>query len=200
MSSHPTCRLSEILLEAPITGIRQGKSDSREGTLFIATACVSGGAPILNEPPQEYTSKAPRGRLVQLGDLLLISRAVDRVRPIGCAKVAFEAPATFSDSLIRLRINQDLADPDYVRLFLTSRQGRLATEAVATGTVITNLPKKAVENLKLPLPELSAQRRLADTMAGIESMLVQLTKLSTSIERLHDVAREGLISEVLVTR
>lgn len=47
-------------------------------------------------------------------------------RTVPCAVVKFDRPAAFAESLIRLRVNLARALPDYLRLYLTSRQGSAA--------------------------------------------------------------------------
>ena len=132
------------------------------------------------------------------GDLLLVSRGVDLSKQVGCARIEFETPATYATSLVGLAGNPDRILADYLRFFLTSRQGLMSLRAVATGTVITNLPKAALLKVKVPVPDLATQRRIVEAMEELESAMAATDRMSELIREQHDVLREGLIGGALV--
>ncbi len=197
ISRWPIQNLGTLLLDAPSIGVQQTLKGPGDPLPFISTGLVSGGRPSLERAPTEVTKIASRDRFVKKGDLLLVSRGVDRSKPVGCAKIAFEERATFSKSLVRLRVNPDWILAEYLRLFLTSRQGHMSLSALATGSVITNLPKRALLRVPVPLPDLACQHRIAEAMLEVERALDAVTELSESIGQQHDVLREGLIAGVL---
>ena len=48
---------------------------------------------------------------------------------------------------MRLRVDPSRLDPDYLRLFLTSREGHVALAAITTGTTISNVRPEALSGL-----------------------------------------------------
>lgn len=183
--------LGALLAADPVTGVREERNGG-QATPFVPTGAVSGGSAWLDRPPAETTAD-PRGRTVQSNDLLLVARGVDLTRSIRCSKIAFEAPATFSESLVRLRVNPQLVDADYLRLFLTSRLGRRSLASVATGAVIPNLPQKTLVRAQIRVPDLNTQRAIAARLLPIERSMMETTRLLQTLEGLHDVLRESLL-------
>jgi hypothetical protein len=174
------------------TGIRR-EGEEGQGLPFVATGAVSAGLPWLDRAPTETTTVDPRGRVVREGDLLLVARGIDTKRPIRCAKVVFDSSAAFAESLVRLRPNTAFVDPDYLRLFLTSRLGQQALSSVATGTVITNLPQRSLLQAQIRLPSLPDQRSIAADVAPLERVIVESSRLLKSSEAFHEALQEALL-------
>lgn len=193
MTNWSVVSLEEILSAPPVTGVR-GELVEEGGLPFVSTGLVSGGAPWLDRAPEEVTSVDPKRRTVRRDDLLLVARGIDPEKPVRCTKIAFDAEATFSESLLRLRPDPYRVDPDYLRLFFTSRVGRRALTSVATGTVITNLPQKAVGRTQVRLPPLVEQCAIVAAMAPLERGTVETARLLSTLEDLHDALREALLS------
>ena len=139
-----------------------------------------------------------KGRFVQEGDLLLVARGVERHGSVPCATVRFDTPAAFSEWLIRLRIDQSRAAPDYLRLYLTSRRGGAALAAAATGSVISNLQRDALGEVEVYLPDLETQKRVVETMTAIESHMADFEDTLEVLSNLRDTVREGFAAGILV--
>lgn len=192
----PTARLGSILDGEPVTGMRRVDDGEGVGLPYVSIGAVSSGEPRLLVPPQDRTFGEAKGRLVKDGDLLLVSRGSDRQKP-ACSTVRFQVAAAFAESLVRLRIDPEFALSDYVRLYLTSRQGRSALAAAASGTTITNLNKRALMDVEIPLPSLDEQQAIVESALPVEQALQAGNQALDLIRDLHDSVREGLVGGLI---
>jgi hypothetical protein len=195
-SSFHSLRLGEILAMDPQGGTRQQPTGAAAGIPYISTATVSQGASELTEVPTELTFSDPKGRLTALGDLLLVGRGVERKESVGCGVVRFEAPAAYSESLIRLRVDPEKAEPAYVRLFLTSRQGGAALAAAATGSIISNLRREALRDVEIWLPEIETQKATVTHLHRAERAALATSELATMARAITDTLREGFAAGI----
>ena len=192
------CRLGELLLVEPQSGIRQHDQDRGKATPYVTTGTVSQGTRVLRDVPSNQTFGDVKGRVVEEGDLLLVSRGVERVESVPCVTVRFQAQAAYSESLIRLRVDSSRADPDYLRMYLTSRQGSAALAAAATGSVISNLRREALQEVEISLPELETQKQVATIITGIERQIDEFQATFELLQELYDTAREGFAAGILM--
>lgn len=187
-------RLGDLLVAPPTPGLRQKDDEPGDSIPFVPTSAVSGQAAVLHSPPRETTTVDPGDRVVQRDDLLLVRRGVERNELVPCAIVKFDESATFSSSLIRLRVDAHRVSPDYLRLYLTSRQGSAALAAAATGSVISNLRREALEEIQLYLPDLTAQKQVVAHMERLGEQIQGLDEAVETLRGLFDTMREGLLS------
>lgn len=191
----PSVRLGDLLIAEPRTGVRQD-SGKQEGPQlpFVSTRLVSGGPGYLESIPVEVTETNVRDRLVSEGDLLLVSRGLDPGGAARCATVRFQGEASYAESLMRLRFDRLRVEPDFIRLFLTSRSGRALLAAITTGSVIANLRASALVEIRVPLPPLEEQRRIAAAVADVERGVAALARTQQDTDALLDTLREGIAS------
>lgn len=194
-------RLGDVLIAEPRAGVRQDSGkEGGESLPFVTTRLVSAGAGYLESVPEETTQADVRDRIATRGDILLVSRGIDHAGAIRCATVRFDADVAYSESLMRLRVDRSRADPDFIRMFLTSRRGRAVLAAVSTGTVIANLRAAALVEVKVPLPPLEEQRRVVSAVAGLERAVAGLSRAHADADALFDSVREGIASGMYVVR
>jgi type I restriction-modification system DNA methylase subunit len=195
----PMARLGDLLVTAPRTGVRQDAE--RQGAVtvpFIATRLVSAGPGHLDVIPEETSRRVAKDRLATRGDLLLVSRGIEPNGQIRCAVVRFDSEVAYAESLMRLRPDQTRVDPDFLRLYLSSRHGRAPLAAVTTGTVIPNLRPDALVEIKVPLPPLAEQRRIAAVLTDVEGGVEGLTRALGNATAVLDTIREGVAGGMFV--
>jgi len=190
-------RLGELLVAEPQSGIRQRDDGQDEATPYVKTGAVSQGPSVLIGAPTDVTHGDVKDRIVQWDDLLLVTRGVERHSSVPCAIVKFDSPAAFAQSLTRLRVDQGLVDPDYLRLYLASRRGSAALAAAATGSVISNLRREALQEVEVYLPDLEAQKKIVEAMTSIETQITEFGETLDVLRDLYDTAREGLAAGIL---
>lgn len=197
MNSEAFVRLGDIVEGPPRRGTRQSEDGDGDIIPFIDTRLVSEGPGKLANAPQERSVSNGRVRNTRMGDLLLVSRGLTEDRPVGCAVVAFTEPAAFSASLTRVRLDPSRANPDYVRLYLTSSQGREALVAASTGAVVNNLRPSSLAEVEIKLPSLSEQEAIVEIVTGLEGEMAKVEAARVTLEAVHETLREGLITGVL---
>jgi restriction endonuclease S subunit len=133
-----------------------------------------------------------------MDDLLLVARGVERHESVPCAVVKFDRPAAFAESLIRLRVDQARVLPDFLRLYLTSRRGSAALAAAATGSVISNLRRDALQEVEIYLPHVDAQKKIVEIMSSVETPLGDVSATLKTFQDLYDTTREGFAAGILV--
>jgi len=190
----PQVELGALLTIPPRAGMRQDSSNEGPEIPWIPTRAVSGETTRLRTTPTEVTTGDTRGRLVQRGDLLLVSRGLESIAPghLGCVVVEFDGESAFAESLLQLRCDAGIADPDFVRLFLTSRQGHAMLTAMTTGTTIGNLKISALVKARIPLPPLPQQRAMAKAARDMEGAVESLAELLVDSRNLLEAAREAV--------
>ena len=100
---------------------------------------------------------------------------------------------------MRLRVDPSRLDPDYLRLFLTSREGHVVLAAITTGTTISNVRPEALSDLEVPLPDLEIQHQIVAAAEAAERTVAELDAFSRRMRELSDTFHEGLISGVFRT-
>ena len=196
--SSPIVRLGRLLASQPRAGSRKADGDEGIRRPYVSPAFMRQSGREIRETPDEITTGRVGSRLTRAGDLLLTSRGIDESQAPACAVVRLETSLAYSASLTRLRPS-GMVDPDYLRLYLTSREAHRALMAATTGMTITNLRPQALENLEVPLPDLVTQRRIVATAAMAEDMVSELKTLADRVRDLSETLHEGLIGGVFHT-
>jgi hypothetical protein len=196
----PAVRLEDLLATEPVNGSRLEEDGDGQGTLMVLTEEVGQGVTRIMDPPPTVTYGKLRGRVTEAGDLLLVTRGITEDRPSRCAHVLVDQPLAFSESLTRLRPLTEVVDPDYLRLALTSRQGRDALAAHSTGAVIRSIRPSRLKEVEVRLPPLAIQRQLAQSVCETERLLSELSEqLRVGVEA-AETLREALAAGMLLPR
>lgn len=124
--------------------------------------------------------------LSQKGDLI-ISRCAS---PIKVSVNTRDERIAVSRNMYSITLDTSRANPLYVSAFLNSNLGSNILEMNATGITIKQLNRKAIENIKIPLPSLEEQERLLDKTEQLKAELKALKEkaqaLSNSIANAFD--------------
>lgn len=80
-----------------------------------------------------------------------------------------------SSSVHIIRLNTPNIEPDYISHYLNSSKAQSELAKEVKGSYIGVLPRKALENLEIPLPSLEKQKILID----LHTNLIAQTKIST---------------------
>ena len=193
--SWPTVRLGQLLSSRPRTGSRKDEEGEGIRHPYVTPGFLRASGGAIRDIPEEGTSGRVESRLTQPGDLLLTSRGIDESQAPACAVVRVETPLAYSASLTRLQPSE-MGDPDYLRLYLTSREAHWALVSATSGTTISNIRPQALENLEIPLPDLRTQQRIVSAATMAEDMVSELEALAGRVRDLSETLHEGLISGV----
>jgi len=109
--------------------------------------------------PRVYCS-APK-RIAEPDDILITVRA-----PVGPTNINCERSA-IGRGLSAIRVGENL-NRDYLLYFLRFYEPQLAKEG--TGSTFTAISRKNLENIKIPLPPLAEQKRIAAQLAKADRL------------------------------
>ena len=128
---------------------------------------------------------------VHKNDVLLSSRGVFRA-----GVIREEVKNTIAaSSIFIIRITVDNVIPEYLAIYLNSEAGQSSIQKILTGSTIQTILRRALENLKIPIPALSTQKEIVEISENWkkrEKLLEQKVNLNKNIT-------EGTIKYLLTT-
>lgn len=147
---------------------RQAVGDSSTGkTVVLQTKDLESNAFITESNTFAKTSlEIPRSKsFLQPDDVLLSSRGSGTHKSTVFKVANNNVIASASLFIIRIRDNAVL--PEYLSLYLNSREGQEALSQITTGAYIQNIPKKNLEQIPIPIPTIPQQRNLVALQQNI---------------------------------
>lgn len=98
------------------------------------------------------------------GDILINRTNGSRELVGKCEVFREDGDWVFASYLIRLRVDPDMAHPEYVAAFLNSAAGRAQVLRASRQILMSNINSTEIKDLQIPLPPLERQRQLAARM------------------------------------
>ncbi len=123
---------------------------------------------------------------------ILISRMPD---PIGRACTAPELPYPYivAVDITMLEVSENLADKEFIMWFLNSDLNFWQIQQFASGATRNRVSRKNLEKIKIPLPPLEEQRKIAEILGTIDKAIQKTNEIIARTERL----KKGLMQELL---
>jgi type I restriction enzyme, S subunit len=106
--------------------------------------------------------------LLEPGDIVIARSG--NTAGISYVYMGSEKPWAFASYLIRFRINQDIADPEYVGYYLLSPQFWRYLDSTKRVAAQPNVNSKELARLPIPLPPLSEQRRIVSILREVDEL------------------------------
>lgn len=110
-------------------------------------------------------SGIPKTREVKAGDLILSNSM-----SFGRAFITL-IDGYIHDGWLRLRCDESRLDKEYLYYFLTSNLAQNQFKAIATGSVVNNLKSDTVKAIKIDLPTLVEQKRIAEVLSMFDDKI-----------------------------
>jgi type I restriction enzyme S subunit len=121
---------------------------------------------------------------LKAGDLLFGRRSLVEAGAGKCALVKETGePITFESSIIRVRLDQNFADPLFYFYWLKSPLGRGRIRSIVSGTNVKGIRGSDLVNIKVPHPEPDTQRRIATTLSAYDDLIENNRKRIKLLER-----------------
>lgn len=131
---------------------------------------------------------------VQQGDILLTSRgAVRGGFKATLVNHSFDTPIIASSSLYILRLVSDNLLPEYLTIYFHSKPGQRALQNMATGATVRSVPLSKLQEMDIPVPELSKQQMVIDVY---ENMKQQKALLQRKIQIREEIV-EGVMNTLI---
>ena len=127
---------------------------------------------------RELPRKTPT---LEEGDLILMRTGA--TSKIAIYENTFDKPVVLSANLFVCRLRKDLVDPWYLRAFLESEGGRALIASIAIGAVIKSISLKNLEEMLVPLPDMTRQREIGLAFKARFDRLRNLKKEISTVGR-----------------
>lgn len=123
--------------------------------------------------------------LVRQGDLLFARRSLTAEGAGKCA-IVIEVPSetTWESSIIRARLNEDLADPLYYYYFFRSPLGRSAIEGITEQVAAAGIRSSDLRNLAVPKPSLVKQQSIAALLGALDDKIAVNERIAATTRQL----------------
>ena len=91
-----------------------------------------------------------------------------------------------------IEINEEKANPYYLKAFFESEQGIAALKSIVVGSTIPNIGVESLKALKIPIPSLEEQNKIAERyQATQDEIKVLKLRLAKAVDRLYHIFDEG---------
>lgn len=118
------------------------------------------------------------------GDITLPHRGA-----IGRAALVTDDDLVMSTSLMRVRVDKEVADPRFVAAFLASEAGQreILQFASTVGTPGIGQPLTSLKQVRVPLPSLDEQRRIADVLGALDDLIEMNRQFAQHVRELSSL-------------
>ena len=101
------------------------------------------------------------------------------------------------DLLIRIRMNLELADSNFVARYFHSSEARNYIESKVTGTSPTmkKISQPKLEAMPVPVPSLTDQRRLVAYLDGLQAKVDELRRLQAATQKELDALMPSILAK-----
>jgi type I restriction enzyme S subunit len=128
------------------------------------------------------------------GDLLFGRRSVVHSGAGKCSIVLNPPEALiFESSIIRVRLNRDIADPLFYYYFFASSIGRLLMSVIISGTNVKGIRGSELRDLEIPHPSLPEQTAIAEVLSNMDAEIAALERRREKTRAL----KQGMMQELL---
>ena len=203
MSDWHSTTLQEIIstIESgsrPKGGVRIG--DNSEGVPSYGGENISMNGGMLYDSvrmvPTNFATEMRRGVLSDK-DVLINKDGANTGKSAIYRKPAGEEFATINEHLFLLRCNKGIADQEFLYHFLNSELGKSQIARVITGSAQPGLNSTFPEFVRIDLPPLPEQKKIAEILSGIDHSLAKLSNKLNALTRLRiQLIRQFLTHEV----
>ena len=185
-------RLGEIC-DKPQYGYTQSASQDPIGPKFLRITDITSGVIDWDSVPYCHADRhvLEKYRLTK-GDLLFA-----RSGSVGSTILIRESPpydAIFASYLIRVRINQYIALPEFIEIFTKSPFGQ--AQLIPQGAAQKNINAKRIQQLLIPLPPLEEQRRIVARIEELMSRVREARRLQEETLKDADRLWQSVLAEV----
>ncbi len=166
----------EELLERPLSNGRSVRSMIGGFPVLRLTALTADGIDLSQRKDGAWTAQEALPFLIERGDFL-ISRGNGTLKLVGRGGLVLQQPdpVAYPDTLIRVRVDEDLIHPEYLALMWNSPIVRTQLESMARTTAgIYKINQQHLRRVRLPIPTLDNQRRVSDDLLALRDSSTNL--------------------------
>lgn len=180
---HLTGRLGDVLLEEPRNGWSARCTSDETGVPVLSLGAVTGFEYRASEFKRTTEPTSPDANYwLKEGDLLITRSNTPEL--VGHAAIydGSPTPCIYPDLMMRLLVNEAIADKRFVHRWLMSRVVRdyVQTKAKGTSPTMKKISQGTVMSIPFPTAlDVSEQRRIVDYLENLQSRIVTLKKFQS---------------------
>ena len=123
---------------------------------------------------------------VKHNDVILLSRGSGAGTFRACIYKGNNSDTLASSSVHIIRINQNYVLPEYLVLYLTSKQGQQELDQIASGTHFQIISRFHLAELQIPIPPIDKQQKLVDLYLNMKKQEAIATRKHQIYDNLLD--------------
>lgn len=192
-STYPITRLEEIaspddgaIAIGPFGSAMKASLYTSSGVAVIRGNNIGKGRQLVGEYVYVSPDTAARLKrsLLKRGDIFLPHRGA--IGEVGIVHHDAPSECLMSTSLMRLRVDKTRTVPEYVFWALKSAQGRheILTYASTVGTPGIGQPLTSLRAMRIPLPPLPEQRRIASLLGALDDRIELNRRMNATLEEM----------------
>jgi len=129
------------------------------------------------------------------GDLLFARRSLN-LEGAGLSVLVprLSEPLTFESSVVRVRLNRDIVDPEFALRFLRSSIAWLDRRRFIRHVAVSGVSGEDIGRFRLPCPPIAQQVRFLEEARAVDALIATEHSLSAKL----DMLRQGLAADLLL--
>lgn len=190
------------ILSEPLTNGRSVPTDGDGFPVLRLTALRDGRLDLSERKGGRWTYAEAAPFLVQKDDFF-ISRGNGSLSLVGRGALVEDEPdpVAFPDTMVRIRVDRKMMSPQFLRLVWGSRMVRAQIEKSARTTAgIYKINQRMIQDIRIPVPELSVQARVVsevrEAMEGLDRLRAKIQQTLIRGEGM----RRSLLAEAFAGR
>lgn len=191
--------LGELLLESPRNGLTKPKAIRGKGTKMVGMGELFAYPHIKAEEMERVpvTKTEMKNYCLQNYDLLFARQSLVLEGAGKCSIIEeISEPTVFESHLIRVRIDEQMADPHFVFYWFNSSTGRQVLLSLISRVAAAGVRSSELVKIKMPLPPIDEQHAIADALSDMDALIDSLEKLIAKKQAI----KQGAMQELLTGR
>ena len=178
-------KIEDILLIPSRNGLTKPSAIRGKGVKMIAMGELFAHPIIcnINMDRVPVNEKELKSSNIQVNDLLFARQSLSLEGAGKCSIVKeVHEPTVFESHLIRLRINNKLADPWFVYYYFNSYYGKHSIQNIVNQVAAAGIKGSDLVKIEIPLPSLDIQNKIATQLSEIDDKIAVNKKICENLE------------------
>lgn len=179
-------QLKNLLLEPTRNGLTKPKAIRGRGVPMIAMGEIFANNRIFSFPMERVpvTDKELSSSSIYEGDLLFARQSLVLEGAGKCCIVKeVNEPTVFESHLIRVRLDNSKALPDYIYYYFNSYQGKENIKTIVEQVAAAGIRGSDLVNLYIPIPPITVQQQILQVLMNIDDKIAINTTINENLEQ-----------------
>lgn len=177
-------QLKDLLLEPIRNGLTKPKAIRGRGVPMIAMGEIFANNRIFSFPMERVpvTDKELSSSSIYEGDLLFARQSLVLEGAGKCCIVKeVNEPTVFESHLIRVRLDNSKALPDYIYYYFNSYQGKENIKTIVEQVAAAGIRGRDLVNLYIPIPPITVQQQILQVLMSIDDKIAINTTINENL-------------------